>query len=224
MRKLPILFSTILVVLLALALAVGCQQEPEPSPSPEDGILFQDNFVDNSNNWRVDADSYIGDGAYHRVIHVEEGHQVTSVSLKWPPAAPNFPDFGYEAEVTKMRGDDGMPHGLAFLCQTQKPTKEFYFMICGEGAYIFSRAEGDNITHIIPWTDSPYIEKGNASNKLKVVCHNSIIELYVNDHFLETVSGEFPSDIGDNGIGLVIMCSDDTHIAFDNIKMWVVTP
>jgi len=35
MRKLPILFSTILVVLLALAPAVGCQQEPAPAPPQE---------------------------------------------------------------------------------------------------------------------------------------------------------------------------------------------
>lgn len=223
MGKLSIRFGVILVALLALAPAVGCQHEPELSPLPEDGILFQDNFVDNRNNWRINADSYIEDGAYHQVIHVEEGQLRTSISFRWPPAAPNFPDFGYEAEVTMMQGDDGMPHGLAFLCQESKPVNEFYFMICGAGAYIFLRKEGDDITHIIPWTDSPYIEKGNASNKLKVVCRNSIIELYVNDHFLETVRGVFPSDIGDNGIGLVMMCSDDTHIAFDNIKMWVVT-
>lgn len=224
MRKLSILFSTILVVLLALALAVGCQQEPEPGPPPEDGVLFQDNFVDNRNDWRIDADSYIEDGVYHIVIHVAEGEQKTRVSWKWPPAAPNFPDFGYEAEVTKMQGDDRWPHGLAFLCQNQKVAKQFYFMVCGAGAYILSREEGDDITPIIPWTESSYIRKGNASNELKVVCHNSIIELYVNDHLLETVSGEFPSDIKENGIGLVIMCIDDTHIAFDNIKMWVVTP
>jgi len=303
MRKLSILFSTILVVLLTLVLAVGCQQEPAPSPPPEvtytldvtvnpsgtgsvslspsggtydadtevtitatpahgyifdhwsgdvtgtsnpinltmdrnrsvtahfkahleDGIIFQDNFVD-SNNWLIDADAYIEDGAYHKVIHVEEGRQRTCISFQWPPAAPNFPDFGYEAEVTKIQGDDHWPHGLVFLCQNPKAAKDFYhlFMVYGNGAYIFSRVEEDNITHTIHGAESPYIRKGNVSNELKVICRNSIIELYVNDHLLETVSGEFPPNIGGNGIGLVVIGgSGITHIAFDNIKMWVVTP
>lgn len=316
MRKLSILFSTILVVLLALALAVGCQQElapappqepesappqePEPSLPPEvtytlnvkvnpsgagsvslspsggtydadtritlaanptsgyifdhwsgyttstyspvtivmdsdkyvtahfkahieDGIIFQDNFDDDRNNWG----GTVKDGVLYTGERALEGHTISTEKYKFPPAAPDYPDFGYEVEIIPIEADISWGRGLVFLCRNAAGSDErlrYVFLISGDGHYkLITRGEEDHA--IIDWTASSHIKKGDASNILKVICRNSIIELYANGHLLESVSGEFPDDIGDNGIGLIIVVSGgETIIAFDNIKMWVVTP
>ena len=45
----------------------------------------------------------------------------------------------------------------------------------------------------------------------------------MNDHLLKEVHGEFPDNIGSNGIGFFIRASGGTtHLAFDNLKMWVL--
>lgn len=80
----------------------------------------------------------------------------------------------------------------------------------------------DDETIMIPWTQSSYIKKGENSNELRVVCRDSNIELYVNNHYLETASRELkPSSTG-NRFGLIIIGDNGTHITFDNIEMWVV--
>lgn len=194
----------------------------------EGGILFRDDFVDNRNNWRItrstsDTERFIEDGALHIVLHKLEGHVGMVEHFRWPPSAPDFADFGLEVDVRVVQAEDKWARGLVFLYNADTDVR-YHFVITGNGAYQLARAEDNERTSIITWTESPYIQVGNASNKLRVICRNSVIELYVNGHLLERVSGEFPSDIGGNGIGLFVSGVDGTHITFDNIKMWVVTP
>jgi len=189
----------------------------------EDGIIFQDNFDDNKNNWA----GTVKDGVLYVGERAPEGSTYITTKYKFPPAAPDYPNFGYEVEITPIEADISWGRGLAFLCRRAPGSNvilRYIFLISGDGNYKLLTA-GEEYHTIIDWTVSSHMKKGNESNILKVICQNSIIELYVNDHLLETVSGEFPHDIGDNGIGLAVVVSGgETIITFDNIKMWVVTP
>ncbi len=183
----------------------------------EDGMIFQDNFDDNRNNWGgtvKDGLLYIGETS-------KEGYTIITEKYKWPPAAPDYPDFGYEVEIIPIEADVIWGKGLVFLYREEL---RYVFLISGNGNYkLIERGEEDRT--IIDWTVSSHIKQGNVSNILKVICQNSIIELYANGHLLESVSGEFPDDIGGNGIGLMVTASGgNAIIAFDNLRMWIVTP
>jgi len=183
----------------------------------EDGMIFQDNFDDNRNNWG----GTVKDGLLYIGEISKEGYTVITEKYKWPPAAPDYPDFGYEVEIIPIEADVSWGKGLVFLCREKL---RYAFIISGNGNYkLIERGEEDRT--IIDWTVSSHIKQGNVSNILKVICRDSIIELYANGHLLESVSGEFPDDIGGNGIGLMVTASGgSTLIAFDNMKMWVVNP
>lgn len=194
----------------------------------EEGILYADYFDDNRYHWPIQTsplmdETYIEDGAYHIVLHVAEGHSVLSHIITYPPGTPDSPDFGVEVEVTAVQAEDKWLRGLAFLCDRATDVR-YLFVISGDGYYLLRREDAGEETNIIPGTESRHIRKGNASNTLRVICRNSVIELYVNGHLLKKVNVVFPPDIGDNGFGLVVAGDEGTHIAFDNLKMWVVTP
>jgi uncharacterized repeat protein (TIGR02543 family) len=182
-----------------------------------DGMIFRDNFDDNSNKWGGTVENgrlLIGETA-------KEGYNTISAKYKWPPAAPDYPDFGYEVEIIPIEADDSWGKGIVFLCGKDL---SYVFLISGNGHYKLTE-RNDESRDIISWTASDYLNQGNTSNTLKVICRDSIIELYANGYLLESVSGEFPDDIEGNGIGLIVTASGgSTVIAFDNIKMWPVTP
>jgi len=184
----------------------------------EDGIIFQDNFDDDRNHWWGGT---VKDGLFYVGETSREGYTTTTEKYKWPPAAPDYPDFGYEVEIIPIEADRSWGRGLIFLCREKL---RYVFLISGNGNYKLIKRDEEDRT-IIDWTVSSHIKKGNVSNILKVICRNSIIELYANGHLLESVSGEFPDDIGGNGIGLAVIASGgETIIAFDNLRMWIVTP
>jgi uncharacterized repeat protein (TIGR02543 family) len=191
-----------------------------------EGILFEDYFDDNRNNWGCGE---VYNGSLHIEEFTPEGPTYISTCFKWPSAAQDFTDFGYEVEVTTIEADDSLGRGITFLRdpankeESNRPEFGFLFLITGNGHYTLIKQEGEESHYIVDWTKSSYIEQGNSSNTLKVICLDSIITLYVNSHVLEQISGEFPDTVGDNGIGLVTVASGGvTHYAFDNMKMWVL--
>lgn len=193
-----------------------------------EGILFEDNFDDNRNKWGDKAD--IKDGALHLKVSAMEGKTTTNFQHKWPFEAPNYPNFGYEVDMTAIEAEDSKGRGIIFLCDPAKDVERhwFLFVISGDGYYSlyyyqFTIEDQSNYRSVVGWTASNYINKGTSTNKLKVICRDSVIELYVNDHLLKTVHGEFPDNIGANGVGFFIQATGaTTHLAFDNMKMWIV--
>jgi tetratricopeptide (TPR) repeat protein len=90
------------------------------------------------------------------------------------------------------------------------------------------RSENQWVT-LVDWTASPFIHKGRAKNRLKVICQGSQISLYVNDRHLTDFSDVSYSH-GDIGLFAGTLSQGGVHISFDNLKVWapegaaVVTP
>jgi uncharacterized repeat protein (TIGR02543 family) len=193
-------------------------------------LLFEDQFNDNRNDWYVDEENYISNGVYNSLI-VEEDPDIlaTRTNFQWPDDSPGLANFGFEVDVITIKCADSMGRGIVFLCDPAKPNESnrperyYKFIITGDGAYKLLREIGDELTTIIPWTESSCIKTGTDTNRLRIIYRNGNIELYVNDYRLATVEDEVPDVIGDNGIGLLTHGDDGTHIAFDNVRMWVVT-
>lgn len=191
-------------------------------------VLFEDQFNDNTNGWSIDDDRYISNGVYNTTLSLDPGARVSVVNYRWPNRSPDFADFGFEIDVITIHQDEeGQGRGITFLCdpareETNRPQHQYLFLISGNGAYILIREIDDDSMILIPWTETPYLNEGNATNRLKVICRDATIEIYINGHLIESFSGEFPEDVGDNGIGVFTKGVDGTHIAFDNIKMWTI--
>ena len=95
----------------------------------------------------------------------------------------------------------------------------YYFRISGtEGGYykVGARLNGKWMTELSK-AQSAFIRGDNNTNRLKVICKGSQIEVYVNEHQLTTVTDDsFTKGYG----GMIVATAEpNPNIAFDNISV-----
>jgi hypothetical protein len=72
---------------------------------------------------------------------------------------------------------------------------------------------------LVNWTESEAIERGQASNRLRVECQGNNLAFYVNGQLLQQVSDERYRE-GDVGLVAATLYSEPgTHILFQNFNV-----
>jgi len=177
-------------------------------------LIFSDDFNDSETGWgevfEPDTVRQYGGSQYH--IIAQENDIFTSSKL-----SRDFTDFVLEVDATQDQGPSNNSYGLLFRIEDDE---HFYrFGISGDGFYFLDKSVGSEWVPVIDWTESPYINRGQASNHLKVICAGSQITLHVNDQQLATVTDD-SYDHGDIGLFAVSFAEPNVHITFDNLKVW----
>jgi len=232
--------TAILLVGLALLVAVGSsvgvfyftrgnQQNPtsptttsnnQQNPYPPYGTLaLDDPLSDNSHghNWTVEDNSlgtcaFTG-GAYHvYAIQPSKG--------KGCVASTNFSDFAYQVQMTIVKGDGG-----DIIIRDDTKGDGYYFFIGQDGTYEFGiyNCPDNNCTSrpLLPLRSpsGTAINTGlNQSNLVAVVAKGSTIELYVNNHHIDSVSDSSYSR-GQIGVG-AYDGNSPTEVVFRDAKVW----
>ena len=177
-------------------------------------LIYSDDFNDSGTGWgevfEPDTVRQYGGSRYH--IIAKENDVFT-----WSKSGRDFTDFVLEVDATQDEGPSNNSYGVLFRSEDDE---HFYrFGISGDGFYFLDRFAGGDWVPVIDWTESPYINRGQASNHLKVTCAGSRITLHVNDQHLATVTDD-SYDHGDIGFFAVSFAEPNVHITFDNLKVW----
>jgi pSer/pThr/pTyr-binding forkhead associated (FHA) protein len=177
-------------------------------------LIYSDDFNDSETGWgevfAPDTVRQYGGSRYH--IIAKENDVFT-----WSKLGREFTDFVLEVDATQDQGPSNNSYGLLFRIEDDE---HFYrFGISGDGFYFLDKAVGSEWVSVIDWTESPYINRGQASNRLKVTCAGSQITLHVNDQHLATATDD-SYDHGDIGLFAVSFAEPNVHITFDNLKVW----
>src|SRR6266704_1944750 len=241
-KRRPGLGTAILLVGLALLVAVGGslgvfyftrsnQQIPTSSattsnnqqiPYPPYGTLaLDDPLSDNSqgHNWQG-IDTSLGTctftgGAYHV-------NAILNDSTNGCLASPNFSDFAYQVQMTIVKGDGG---GIIFRDDNARG-KTYYFAIgqqsgvWGYKLWGFNNCNSNNCkVSELRSGSSAAIKTGlNQSNLVAVVASGSTIDLYVNNHKIDSVSD---NSYGSGQIGVAATyLKSPTEVVFSNAKVW----
>lgn len=187
---------------------------PTPWPTPAFPLAWQDDFSAPEGGWGETSDlqsvKQYENGQYHITVYSPE-------LFIWSIAGRDLADFMAEVEATQVSGPNDNGYGLLFRFQDDQ---HFYrFDISGDGFYLLSkRAENQWVT-LVDWTESPFIYKGKATNRLKVICQGAQISLYVNDRHLTDFSDASYSH-GDIGLFAGTLSQGGVHISFDNLTVW----
>ncbi len=95
----------------------------------------------------------------------------------------------------------------------------YYFFISGDGHYTIRRGATDMIRGLIKWEPSGAIQRGQAINRIRIVCVDDYLALYVN--------GEFVAELYDDryqrgfaGITAAVPESGDVDVVFDDLIIW----
>ena len=177
-------------------------------------LIYSDDFNDSETGWgevfEPDTVRQYGGSRYHIIA---KGNDV----FTWSKLGRDFADFVLEMDAAQDQGPSNNSYGLLFRIEDEK---HFYrFGISGDGFYFLDKSVASEWVPVIDWTESPYINRGQASNRLKVTCAGSRITLHVNDQHLTTITDD-SYDHGDIGLFAASFAEPNVHITFDNLKVW----
>ena len=177
---------------------------------------YQENFSDPSSGWPIesypDKEYAYEDGEYH--IRVKATYNF--VPWAWISDAGKFTDFALEIDARLVSGSSGSKYGVVFRVEDND---HFYrFMIREDGYYTVSKWDNDKWFTLQNWTKSDFINQGNSTNHLLVVCRGSQIKVYVNGYYLDTITD---NSFTRGYVGVMVSSGEtDVDAAFDNIKVY----
>jgi len=188
---------------------------PTYTPMPVGDLLLVDDFGDPSaSEFSTPASEarrlYFEDGEYH--ILVKKASWVS-----WGDTDTEFSDFSLEVEARLVDGAGEGQYGLIFR---EEDSDNFYmFNISHNGMYKLRKQVDGEWQNIIEWTESSHVRTGTSTNHLRVVCRGSEITMYVNGHYLDTVT-DHSFSAGKLGVFAGTFNEPNFHVAFDNLIVW----
>ena len=177
------------------------------------GVLFQDSFSDPSSGWDRRRDrEMIADydsGGYRIVVTAEN-------SGAWGTSGRKFADAIIEVEATKVGGPDDNNFGI--LCRYRDESNYYQLTISSDGHYAIGKVVDGDVALIGADKVQPSdaIQRGKATNRLRVVCAGDTLSLTVNGELLTTAEDD-TFDSGDIGLIAGTYAKTGTDILFDNL-------
>jgi hypothetical protein len=183
-------------------------------------VTINDDFSNPNSGWGRSSDDW-GEYAYEEgeySISLERtdwfGYHLNSVSGM-------LEDFTVEVDAKKLSQGTDDAAGIIFRDQRGQGKDSFYvfWVDSKHGTYAIQKYIEDVwAPNLKDFTSSNYIQRGANTNRLKVVCKGSQIEVYANDNKLTTV---IDSSLTSGFIGLAAetFTSSNAHYHFDNFKL-----
>ena len=157
-----------------------------------------------------------------KFVAMGPGYHVTSgpAAIYWNPKTVASGPFVASTTITQTKAPTHPEaFGIFFMGKDlDAPTQNYaYFLVRGDGKYLVNHRAGAEIHKIIPWTDSPAVNKqdasGKATNKLTVDASKAdSVRLLVND---KQVAALPMNHLGktDGLVGLRVNHNLDVHIS-----------
>jgi hypothetical protein len=182
--------------------------------------IISDDFSNSNSGWGTSSDDWAKfayeNGEYSISIGKMNwfGYHLNSVSGK-------LGDFTAEVDVKKISQGTDDAAGIVFKDQRRQGKDSFYvfWVDSNYGTYAIQKYLEDVwVPNLQDFAPSNYINKGADTNRLKVVCKGSQIEVYANDYKLAAVTDTSLSN-GFIGLAIETFTSPNAHYHFDNFKL-----
>lgn len=206
------------LTLLAAVLAVlaGCLPYFPPTPTQQytPGTVLLDEDFSDPYSWQEIVDSNLGadfrisDNAYHAHIAPE--------SFMWALNRQMHDDVIIEVDAWQVSDYNDNAYGVMCRADPANSGEGYYFIISGDGFWTIRRGRSDRAEALVEFSHSPAIKKGTALNKLRVICIDDYLALYINGEF----AGETHDRMYSRGYaGLTVASAGNaaTEIQFDNV-------
>jgi hypothetical protein len=210
-----ILLLSIITILSYLLTA--CEMTPAIGGEivPSGGLLFKDDFSDPSSGWMQGEDEFgkteYVDGSFRILVNSDVTGKVSIPRLF-------FTDVVIEVDATKIAGPDDNDYGV--ICRYQDENNFYFFEISSDGYYSIGKYKENQLQLIgmEKMQTSNVIRQGQATNRVRATCIDSLLSLSVNGHTLiEVEDADFTG--GDVGLIAGTFETPGTDILFDNFKV-----
>ena len=189
---------------------------PTPTPVPFSKILYQDEFEDPTSGFgnrdrRTYARGYT-EGEYRVLVKPQDWYISTQL-------ARTFTDFDAKVDARISVIEYDKSYGLIFR---REDSENFYVFMVNPttGKYRLRKQENDRWSTIVRWTESRFINRGNATNEVRVVARGNVLELFINGKLVDS-SRDFAFKSGN--IALYALNGSDpggAEFFFDNLEVY----
>ncbi len=204
-----------LTAISSAATAAVPTRQPTPKPTPNFVLTFSDDFGDPTSGLPEGGQcaNYYEQGEY--VLEALVDNILCLEYMEQPPT----PDFTLEADARIVNGPAASAMGVIFRYVDYG--NYYAFFVNGNGEYLIGKRQNKTWQPIgnASWTSSPNIQKGQSTNRLKIVAQNSEFSAFANGQPLITIRD--PS-FTQGAVGFVIQSpkgSPPTKVAFDNLSV-----
>ena len=212
-KRVPALLM-LTMILLALA---GCRAQPAAEVIIGE-VLLRENF-EQSLGWtggeRDNVVAGVADGAYR--LRGDVNAYIRGFYRTY------YDDIVIEVDGVQLSEHQVNAYGV--ICRAtpdQDRIDGYFFLISGDGAYSIRKGQHCVIDALIPWRRSDAINRGTALNRLRVVCVDDYLALYVNGRFLADVRDSTYSR-GVPGFALATQTGSVTEVALDNLIVFAAS-
>ncbi len=200
---------------VAIAVAAGAALVGVGRRAPLE-LVVDESFADNSRLWPLG-------GAPAGTVSMENGRLVVTKiegdrarQAVTPVRLDPDQDFRIELTLHKISGGDKAGYGIIF---GSRGSAGYRFLITGGGSYAFNVSDGASLDTAIPFTHSPAILQGDATNVLELAKEGKNVMLRVNGRDLETV--QLGAMWGPN-VGVI--SSVVGRVEASRLRAWIRTP
>jgi len=212
----------ILFLLLAqLAACTSLRESLAPKRKPEIGfryieLLVEDTF-DTDDQWRQydnRRDLFLGFRA--GVFRLDFNGR----KYVWTQRVGEFENVAFEAEAAQISDYNHNAYGLACRLDPANSGRGYFFLISGDGYASIRWSNGRSLEPIVSAAPSDSIRRGRASNRIRAVCIDNYLALWVNGDFVaEARDGRAAA--GAVGLaGVMNYAGRRLTIDFDDVKVW----
>ncbi len=208
-----------LYLLLIIALS-GCAGMIASTPTQRIALgdtLLRENFTESfawQEYWHPDLN------VDFRIVDAMYRARAWDGGFTWTLQPPAYDNVVIDIEATQLSTDLTNFYGVMCRAAPHDNGNGYYFLITGFGEFTIRRGAVGEINALIPFTPSAAIRQGRAINRIRAVCIDDYLALYVNGQFVaETRDRHFTR--GYVGIAAAAADGAETDIAFDALIVTV---
>ena len=200
------------VVLLVFLMLAACS--PDPSVEIVVGeVLLRETFGE-AGGWDSNATDEVSigieSGAYR--IRANVSSFVRGFYLREP-----FEDVVIDVRSVQLSQYENTALGI--ICRgelTDRRAGGYYFLIGADGSYSIRKGMQDQVVGLLKWAHSDAINRGVATNNIRVICIGDYLALWVNGEFVAEVRDDLYQR-GYVGLTAAVEAGDLIEVSFDDL-------
>ena len=213
-----------LVAVIAVALLAACTSIRELTmrkPAPELGFRYVELLVEDGFNsgdlWRnYDKGGELFLGSRDGVYRIEFNGR----KYVWSQREDEYADVVIETKVTQISEYDHNAFGLACRLDPGDKGRGYFFLITGDGYASIRWSNGRSLEPIVNAAPSEHIRQGKSSNRIRVVCVDDYLALWVNGQFVAEARDQRASQGAVGLAGVMNYQGRRLSVDFDDLRIW----
>ncbi len=217
-----LLLSVTLVAALVLA---ACQREPRHEVATGETLLSVS--FDDPREWETGTYP-VGAEEPESILSVVDGRfriehrSPRSPSFTWSLGGDSYEDVVIEVDSEQLSEEENNLYGVAcrLAPDANGDASGYAILISGDGYYGFARIASRSLTFLVDWHQSDAINQGQASNRIRAVCVDDYLALYVNDEFMGDITDTTYTQPGQVGLIAGVTQGATISIEFDDLTVY----